>query len=260
MSGVETRQIIYKVAVGSRLHGIRVGDQCDDDEMAVFVPYPEQIAGFHTVDTIVHRPGRGPQDPSGPGDLDLTIYDLRKYLRLFLKGNPSVVQTAFVPVDLIYEMSDMAIEMRALLRECGISQRFLKATHGYMKAQIAGFEGSAGTKVKRPELVARHGYDTKYAFHALRLGLQAIEFAETGKLVLPLTDQRYPYPEWTKRMTAVRIGEVGPAVAAYWLERVLEDLEGVTHSDEVPAEPDEARVEDWYMNALRESWAGLRSW
>jgi hypothetical protein len=32
--------------------------------------------------------------------------------------------------------------------------------------------GQAGAHTNRPELVAVHGYDTKYAMHALRLGLQ----------------------------------------------------------------------------------------
>ena len=41
-------------------------------------------------------------------------------------------------------------------------------------------------RVNRPELIAAHGYDTKYAGHVLRLGYQGIEFLETGRLTLPL--------------------------------------------------------------------------
>ena len=36
-------------------------------------------------------------------------------------------------------------------------------------------------RVNRPELIAAHGYDTKYAGHVLRLGYQGIEFLETGR-------------------------------------------------------------------------------
>jgi uncharacterized protein len=41
--------------------------------------------------------------------------------------------------------------------------------------------GGAGAHTNRPELVAVHGYDTKYAMHALRLGLQGIELLTTGR-------------------------------------------------------------------------------
>lgn len=34
---------------------------------------------------------------SGPGDLDLVAYNLRKYLRLALKGHPTVLLLLFVP-------------------------------------------------------------------------------------------------------------------------------------------------------------------
>lgn len=42
--------------------------------------------------------------------------------------------------------------------------------------------------VQRPELVERFGYDTKFAMHAVRLGLQGVEYVETGKITLPSPD------------------------------------------------------------------------
>jgi hypothetical protein len=34
--------------------------------------------------------------------------------------------------------------------------------------------------------VAVHGYDTKYAMHVLRLGLQGVELLTTGRFTLPV--------------------------------------------------------------------------
>jgi hypothetical protein len=45
----------------------------------------------------------------------------------------------------------------------------------------------------RPELVAIHGYDTKYAMHALRLGLQGIELLTTGRITLPVPEPHRAY-------------------------------------------------------------------
>jgi hypothetical protein len=52
----------------------------------------------------------------------------------------------------------------------------------YLKGQKAAITGQSGAHANRPELVAVHGYDTKYAMHALRLGLQGIELLSTGRI------------------------------------------------------------------------------
>jgi hypothetical protein len=59
---------------------------------------------------------------------------------------------------------------------------------GYLTAQKAAMTRQAGAHTNRPELVAVHGYDTKYAMHALRLGLQGIELLTTGRITLPALD------------------------------------------------------------------------
>jgi uncharacterized protein len=49
--------------------------------------------------------------------------------------------------------------------------------------------------------VAVHGYDTKYAMHALRLGLQGIELLTTGRITLPVPEPDRAY------LRSVRRGE-----------------------------------------------------
>jgi hypothetical protein len=46
-----------------------------------------------------------------------------------------------------------------------------------------------------------HGYDTKYAMHALRLGLQGVELLSTGRITLP-----GPEPDRTY-LRSIRRGE-----------------------------------------------------
>jgi hypothetical protein len=61
--------------------------------------------------------------------------------------------------------------------------------------------GQAGAHTNRPELVAVHGYDTKYAMHALRLGLQGVELLTTGRITLPVPEPHRAY------LRSVRRGE-----------------------------------------------------
>lgn len=64
------------------------------------------------------------------------------------------------------------------------AQRFL----GYLQGQKAAMTGEVGAHTNRPELVAVHGYDTKYAMHALRLGYQGVEMLTTGRITLPVPE------------------------------------------------------------------------
>ena len=95
--------------VGSTVHGLHHGGQDDRDEMAVFVEPPEYLLGLarargirgglygfeHCVERTQPEGAR-----SGPGDLDLVAYSLRKYVRLALKGHPTILLLLFVPPEL----------------------------------------------------------------------------------------------------------------------------------------------------------------
>ena len=53
--------------------------------------------------------------PSGPGDVDLSTYSLRKYLRLAANGNPTVLNLLFSPPRVSpFGFPPLADEMRAL--------------------------------------------------------------------------------------------------------------------------------------------------
>src|SRR5919197_5787676 len=111
---VDSREIvdrgtILRATVGSTVHGLHHGGQDDRDEMAVFVEPPEYLIGLarargirgglygfeHFVERTQPEGAR-----SGPGDLDLVAYSLRKYVRLALKGHPTVLLLLFVPDEL----------------------------------------------------------------------------------------------------------------------------------------------------------------
>ncbi len=59
---------------------------------------------------------------------------------------------------------------------------------GYLRSQEAAMTGEVGAHTNRPELVAAHGYDTKFAMHALRLGAQGVELLTTGRITLPVPE------------------------------------------------------------------------
>src|SRR5919199_7002689 len=117
------RGTILRATVGSTLHGLHHGGQDDRDEMAVFVEPPEYLVGLARARAIrgglygfEHFVERTQPEGvrSGPGDLDLVAYSLRKYMRLALKGHPTILLLLFVPDEHVVMRTDLGRELQEL--------------------------------------------------------------------------------------------------------------------------------------------------
>jgi hypothetical protein len=127
------RHVILRGTVGSEAHGIAVGSD-DHDEMAVYVEPPEQTLGVHRGwERYVWRT-QPEGHRSGPGDVDLIAYSLRRYLRLAgLKANPSTL-LLFVPERLLLARTPLGDDLRGM-RDVFLTQDFLTRSLGYMRGQ-----------------------------------------------------------------------------------------------------------------------------
>ena len=251
------RGVILRATVGSTVHGLRHGGQDDRDEMAVFVEPPEYRLGLklaraqgrklHPLEHWVER--TQPEGVrSGPGDLDLVAYNLRKYVRLALKGHPTVLLLLFCPPELTHVETDLGRELRGLTGAI-LSRRAGRGYRGYLGGQRERLLGSRGQKrVNRPELVEAHGYDTKYAMHAIRLGYQGIELLQTGRVTLPM-----PEPE-RSRVMAVRLGERSFDEVIAEIDEVDARLAAAHEDTSLPEEPDREAVDAFVVDAYRRAW------
>lgn len=176
--------VIMRVEVGSTAHGTGLPGGEDYDEMGVMIePWQSAVGLVAASDNIVYRPGRQVGERSQPGDYDLVVYTARKFARLAASGNPSVLMALFGPLRATTPLGDQLRDLAPAFWSDLSRQRFL----GYARAQrerLLGIRG--GRHTNRPELVDVHGYDTKYAMHMLRLGIQGIEYVQTGRLTLPV--------------------------------------------------------------------------
>jgi hypothetical protein len=178
---------ILRTVVGSGVHGIAIEGTDDHDEMGVYIEPPAYVLGVRQYrDSYVARTQPGGAR-SGPGDTDLVMYSLRKYLRLAMKGNPTALLPLYAPKKDVLSCSPLGAELRQM-RESFLSAHAVERFLGYMEAQHERMmgQGKRNRVPNRPELIEAHGWDTKYGSHALRLAYQGAEIAFDGTLTLPL--------------------------------------------------------------------------
>lgn len=237
---------VLLATVGSSAHGLALEGKDDRDEMGICIEDAQHVIGLrHFEQTITRSKPEGVR--SEHGDLDRTVYSARKYCRLALSGNPSVLVLLFAEPEFVTaigkELRDNAHWFAA--RSAG------KAFLGYMTQQRMRLLGERGQmNVKRPELVDAHGYDTKYAMHMLRLGVQGVEFLNTGRLTLPMEGEDQQF------IMSVRRGEIDLNEAltrAGELEREVEDLIDTSPLDPTP---DYDAVNAWLVQAYTKAWNG----
>lgn len=241
--------LILLSTVGSSAHGLNVPGTDDHDEMGVCIEPPEYVIGLRGFEQDIFR-SKPEGVRSAHGDTDRTVYSARKFCRLALSGNPSILTLLYAPPDVSTAFGQSLLDIRGAFSARSAGKAFL----GYMTQQRQRLLGERGQmNVKRPELVDAHGFDTKYAMHMLRLGYQGVEFLETGALTLPMRAEERSF------VYATRCGEVGlndVLTRAGELERRVGDL---LDTSPLPVRPDNEAVETWLVGTYRDAWEeGIR--
>lgn len=248
---LNSRNVILLVKAGSELIGMSSKDS-DIDEIGVCLENPEDLLGFTSFEQTIYRTAEDREKradaKSGPGDIDLTIYGLRKYLRLAMNGNPTILNLLYAPDDKCLIKTFIGSELQRLTPKI-ISRRAGSAFLGYMQAQRLRLTGERGQmRVNRPEVVAEYGFDTKYAAHVIRLALQGLTLLRTGKLTLPMSGTEL------KLIKQVRNGE-------YSLNNVLAlskdyeaDIKSLLDSSPLPKNPDYHAIQNWLLTTYHNAW------
>lgn len=222
--------LIGLAVVGSRLYGMNTPDS-DVDMMGVAIEPPSRILGFNQFE----------QDET---TFNGTVYGLRKFCALLLKGNPTVNELLWAPK---YQVNSKLFQELIGFRTRLINQQMGKAYLGYLRAQRERLNGTRGQMdINRRELVLKYGYDTKYAAHAMRLGMIGWNLLKFKTIQFPLQDDE------RKLLLDVRAG--------MWNKETILDMimmyEGMIDGllgQVTPLVPTE-KLEKWMLRAYRRWW------
>lgn len=251
---------ILRTVVGSGVHGIAIDGTDDLDLMAVYIEPRSWIYGIHEgnadqagapgMDHHISRT-KPEGERSGPGDIDLACYSLRKFLRLAIKGHPTVLLPLFAPESDIVHNTKLGAELREM-RTLFLSQESVERFLGYMREQHERMMGGGKRNrvPNRPELIEKYGWDVKFGSHALRLALQGWEVATTGHLSLPMkSDDR-------EQVLSVKRGEVPRAEVSDWIYAIERDIRQYLEGGycQLPPHPSLPQINLWSIEAHEQHW------
>ena len=119
-----------------------------------------------------------------------------------------------------------------------------------MRQQHERLLGLRGQKnVTRPELVDAYGYDTKYASHIVRLGLQGEEILLTGEMTLPMRQ------EHREIIVDIRTGKYSLPQISELISEAENRLVSAKEKTALAEKPDIEYIEKWMIKKYLSSWA-----
>lgn len=237
--------------VGSTAHGVSIStDQgnpaADDLDVAGFyIPPPAEVFGLHISKSIVWR-SKAEGVKSEPGDVDLVLHPLQKFVQLAYKGNPTILGVLYSPET--HRITGIGAKL-VLLRSSFLSQSAGDAFAGYAHQQYLRLRGERGQmSVKRPDLVEAHGYDTKYAAHVLRLCHQGTVMLTYGTIPMPIGGAE------RETILRVRNGEVPFDDVIEMIEAARAELDIARERSQLPKLPDREATDKLIVDLHVAAW------
>jgi uncharacterized protein len=219
--------------VGSTAYGLATADS-DVDRLGVFAAPTVALLGLH-----------GPKESLVTTDPDQTLHEARKWCKLALGGNPTVMELVWLPDDLYEVRTELGDELIGIRSAFLSAQRVRDAYFGYATQQFRRLEnrGDGSFSADTRKRTAKH------ARHLARLLHQGRELYATGDLRIRLSDpQRY-------RDFGDRVAGGDLDAAAGLLAQAEAGFDAARTP--LPDRPDEETVEKWLLRVRAAHSGGL---
>jgi len=211
-----TQKLNLIVLGGSRAFGTAFED-CDYDYYGVFTEDLRTVTGLHPYrETYTWQ----------SGEVDCQFHELKKFLTLALKGNPTILDTLFSPYLICEDQVGTALRTH---RRDFLSQRVLRSYLGYAEEQLNRFDRGVRIHSKGGQITG------KFLRHAVRLLSGGLHLALTGEFLVRVS----PY----QLSLIYAVEQLEPEAAIGLVREMTQKLETAAITNEkLPEVPNEAAV------------------
>lgn len=208
-----------KVLSGSRLYGTH-DPESDYDYRGFLVPPKEYRLGIYNKGGTVY--GFEQHDVNNDEEGDVTIYSLRKFLKLLLKGNSFCLELLFTDEE---HVCNVTLFGKKVMDN---KEKF------FSKKMMKPFSGFAWGSFKKAE--ARE--NPKDAYHAMRVLSEGVEFFKTNHITLPRPKQEREF------LHAVKNNNVSLGVIKDEFEKRDKKLKEAFDNSSLPDKPNYSFVNE----------------
>lgn len=219
------RTVLLQGIVGSTAYGL-ANEDSDVDRLGIFAAPTRDILGLSP-----------PPDSAVFTNPDITLHEIRKYLKLVLACNPTVTELLWLPEDLYEIWTPLGGELMALRRQLMHAKGVRNAYMGYATQQFKRLE-SRGDGAFSSDLRKR---TAKHARHLARLVTQGYLLYATGLLQVRLDNPMW-YIEFGDKVAAGDIDCARQLMSSY--EEKFDNTASCLNS-----EPYTAAAERWLLKA-----------
>lgn len=246
----------YLVRMGSEAYGCAT-DSSDVDVYGWCIP-PRGIVFPHLAGHILGF-GKPPEkfecwqqhhvtDVKYQVEYDFSVYGVVHYFNLVMNNNPNMVDSLFVPDRCILhetQAAQIVRENRTAFLHKGCWHTFRGYSYQQLK-KMSSKEPKEGSN--RYELIKKHGYDTKFASHVIRLMLECQQILEEQTLDLERNSQL---------LLAVKRGEWAEQQVREFFSTKEKYTEELYQKSSLPYKPDQDRIKSILMRVLESHYGSL---
>ena len=181
-------------------------------------------------------------------EYDLNIYSITQYIKLCMDNNPNMVDTLYTPEECVLHSTDISDMVRDR-RDMFLHKKCWAKYAGYSMQQLHKMNGKNPEEgSKRWKLRERYGYDVKYAYHLVRLLLEA---------EMILDEHCIDIRRHREHLKAIRRGDVTEEDVLAWACNKRLHLEKRFEASTLRAHPDREAIKQLLIDCLETHYGTL---
>ena len=241
--------ILFAGITGSYAYGVS-DDTSDKDIYGIVIPpvntiFPHLAGEIQGFSTPKNRFDQWQQHHIKHNDeeYDLTFFNIVKFFQLAMHNNPNILDLLFLPQHCIIHSTmtwKKITDNKNKFLHKGLYQKFI----GYSFSQKNKIKTQSNkSNEKRKKSYELYGYDTKFAFHCMRLLMEAEQLLNTGNL--DLTKDK-------EILKSIRRGEWSIDQIDNFFEKKESHLQTLYENSKLPHSPNEDIIRDLLMECIED--------
>lgn len=239
-----TEDLIYLTIGGSLAYGVS-SPNSDIDMYGICVPPKEKV--FPTLGGNI--PGFGMPVKAWPhwgyqgAGLDIMVYSIVRFFNMAMQGNPNIIELLFTELHHISYIDELGYNIR-YSRDLFLTNNVIPRFTGFYYSQKGKLLDGSGDS-RKLDRIEKYGYDTKAAYHSMRLLLELEQLLETGSMSLEI---------YSDMLTAIRHGGFSGDDIEVMLEMRAQGVEDKKEHSVLPETPNEEYIKQVLVELLETHW------